>query len=418
MSAPELLPIGETPPVGLVPRRMLAQVVRQDRFGDPLTAFQVEEIDVPQPGPGEVLIAVMAAGINFNNVWAARGVPIDIIAGRQRAGGPWDYHIGGSDASGVVYSVGSGVTSVEVGDRVVVHPGWWTPSDPWVTGGRDPMLSASAKIWGYDAPSNFGSFGQFALAQAHQVLPKPPTLTWEEAAAATLVGTTAYRMLHGWPPNIVGEGDVVLVWGGSGGVGSQAIQLATLAGAIPVAVVSDARRGEYCEKLGAAGYIDRSAFNHWGEPPHWDDDEGQRVWSATAREFGKRIWEIVGERKNPSIVVEHPGEATLPTSIFVCERGGMVVICAGTTGYSGGVDLRYLWVQQKRLQGSHGTNDQQAAAYNNLLAARAVDPCVGQVLPFDQLARAHHDMGAGNEVFGNRVVLVGAPVPGLGGQDT
>jgi crotonyl-CoA carboxylase/reductase len=179
------------PPIGEVPPRMMAQVIRSDRLGDPRTAFQIEEVATPSPGPGQVLIGVMAAGVNFNNVWAARGVPVDVIAVRQRAGETYDFHIGGSDASGIVYAAGEDVANVHVGDEVIVHPGWWDANDPWVQRGKDPMISTSARIWGYD--TNFGAFGQFAIAQAHQVLPKAGRLTWEEAAAPTLVGTTAYR---------------------------------------------------------------------------------------------------------------------------------------------------------------------------------------------------------------------------------
>ena len=413
MTTLDIVGLGELPELGQVPSRMLAQVVRPARFGDPRTAFQVEEVPVPTPGPREVLVAVMAAGVNFNNVWAARGVPVDVIAQRQRAGDTWDFHVGGSDASGIVYAVGNEVQNVRVGDEVVVHPGWWDSNDPSVLAGRDPMLAATAKIWGYDA-ANFGAFAQFALAQDHQILPKPPQMSWESAAASMLVGTTAYRMMFGWPPHTVKKDDVVLVWGGSGGVGSQAIQLANHVGALAVAVVSDDARGEYCVKMGAVGYIDRRKFDHWGIPPHWDDKEGQAKWASGARAFGKSIWDIVGSRRNPALVIEHPGESTIPTSVFVCDTGGMVVVCAGTTGYSAMVDLRYLWVPQKRLQGSHGTNDEQARAYNQLLHDGAIDPCLGEVMTFDDLPRAHYEMGEGIEVFGNRVALVGAPAPGLG----
>ena len=216
-------------------------------------------------------------------------------------------------------------------------------------------------------------------------MPKADHLTWEEAAAPTLVGTTAYRMLFGWPGNTVQAGDVVLVWGGSGGLGSQAIQLVKHAGGIPVAVVSSDEKGEYCITLGAAGYIDRTEFNHWGMLAALDRRRRARRsgWTARARSAGK-IWEIVGERKNPAIVFEHPGEDTIPTSIFVCDGGGMVVICAGTTGYNATVDLRYHWVRQKRLQGSHVTNDEQAHAYNDLVRAGKIDPCMTRVLPFDR----------------------------------
>lgn len=410
----DLCPIGTLPELGDIPTRMLAQVVRQSRYGDPRSAFQIEEVPVPVPNPDEVLIGVMAAGINYNNVWAARGVPVDIIATRKRAFSTEDdFHIGGSDAAGVVYAVGDSVTSVSVGDRVVVHPGWWDPADPWVTAGRDPMCAPSARIWGYDGP-NYGAFGQFAVAQEHQILPKPSRLSWEEAAAPTLVGTTAYRMLFGWREHAVQRDDVVLVWGGSGGVGIQAIQLAKSQGARPVAVVSSAERGEYCVRFGALGYIDRTGFDHWGLPPHWSDTAGQRSWISSVRAFGARLWEVLGEKTNPRIVIEHPGEATIPTSAYLCDRGGMIVICAGTTGYTANIDLRYHWVHQKRLQGSHGTNDQQARAYHKLLRDGEIDPAVGQVLQFADIPQAHYDMGEGVEVFGNRVALVGSNEPGLG----
>jgi crotonyl-CoA carboxylase/reductase len=409
------VPVGSLPALGQVPERMMAQVIRQDRLGDPITAFQPEEVDTPQPREDEVLIAVMAAGINFNNVWAARGVPMDIIAQRQKATGDTAaFHIGGSDASGIVYQVGSAVEGLTVGDEVVVHHGWWDPADPWVVAGKDPMLAPSARIWGYDALRNYGSFAQFCIAQGHQVMPKANHLTWEQAASNTLVGTTAYRMLFGWPPNAVQPGDVVLVWGGSGGLGTQAIQLAKWAGGRPIAVASDAERGAYCESLGAIGWIDRREFTHWGTPPHWTDAEGQARWIAGVRAFGKRIWDIAGERVSPAIVFEHPGEATVPTSVVVCADGGMVVICAGTTGYSAVVDLRYHWSRQKRLQGSHGTNDVQAHAYNDLVREGVIDPALGRTLGFADIPRAHQEMMEGKHGVGNTAVLIGAPGISMG----
>lgn len=405
----EPVPVGELPPAGQIPAQMHAQVVRRERYGDPGKAFQTEIVKTPDLGPDEVLIAVMAAGINYNNVWAARGYPVDQIATRQRQGESEDFHVGGSDASGIVYAIGQNVTNVQVGDHVVIHPGWWSADDPWIARGRDPMIAPSARIWGYD--TNYGSFGQFARAQSHQVLPKAAQLSWEQAAAPTLVGATAYRMLHGWAGNTVTEGDVVLVWGGSGGLGTQAIQLVALAGATPVAVVSDPERGAYAQKFGAAGWINRRDFGHWGIPPLVDDKAGQKEWTQSGRAFGKRIWEIVGERKDPAIVFEHPGMATIPTSILVCEPGGMVVICAGTTGYDAMVDLRYHWTRQKRLQGSHGTNDAQATAYNELVLAGKIDPCLGRTIAFHEIGAAHAAMGRGEGVFGNVVALVGAAKP-------
>ncbi|MGH9034456.1 MAG: crotonyl-CoA carboxylase/reductase [Acidimicrobiia bacterium] len=405
-------PIGSIPPLGEIPSKMHAQVVRQSRYGEPATAFEVEVVDVPAIGPDEVLIAVMAAGINYNNVWAARGYPVDQVAIRQKQGEPEDFHVGGSDLSGIVYAVGDDVGNVSIGDHVVVHHGWWSPDDPWVQAGKDPMLAPSARIWGYD--TNFGSFGQFSRAQGHQVMPKADQLTWEEAAAPTLVGTTAYRMLFGWAPHVVEADDVVLVWGGSGGLGSQAIQLARHAGALPVAVVSDEERGRYAQKLGALGWINRRDYDHWGIPPRVDDAAGQKAWTAGARAFGKKLSEILGARRDPAIVFEHPGQDTIPTSIYLCATGGMVVICAGTTGYDAVVDLRYHWTRQKRLQGSHGTNDEQAQRYNDLVRQGDIDPCLGKVRPFTEIPAAHEAMARGEEVFGNTVCLVGAAEPGTG----
>src|SRR5205823_168325 len=149
------------------------------------------------------------------------------------------------------------------------------------------------------------------LVQSHQLMPKPPQLSWAEAAAYMLVGATAYRMLCGWPPHTVQPGEVVLIWGGSGGLGSQAIQIVKAKGGIPIAVASGEERGEFCRELGAVGYIDRNDFSHWGVLPDWRDNAAYGAWQESAREFGNRIWEILGEKKNPSIVFEHPGEATI-----------------------------------------------------------------------------------------------------------
>ncbi len=221
VSVKDVYEIGDVPPLGTVPKRMYAQVIRQERFGEPKQAFQVEKVDVPSLKPDEALVFVMAAGINYNNVWASRGVPVDVVKVHEREGDTSGFHVGGSDASGIVYAVGDEVTNVKVGDRVVVHCGWWDRDDPYIKGGGDPMIAPSARIWGYE--TNWGSFAQFAKVQAHQCMPKAEDLTLEDAAAPPVVGATAFRFLYGWAPNTVKERDVVLVWGGSGGLGSMAI---------------------------------------------------------------------------------------------------------------------------------------------------------------------------------------------------
>ena len=349
----EIYHLGEQPPLGVIPEKMHAFCVRQERFGEPKEAWQREIIRVPNIGPKDVLVYTMATGINYNNVWAALGYPVDVIAERQKKGEPEDFHAGGSDCAGIVWAAGSEVTQVKVGDEVVVHSGWWAPDDPWVLSGKDPMLAPSTRIWGYQ--TNYGGYCQFTKAQSHQCQSKPARLTWEEAACYMLCASTAYRMLMGWAPNVVEADDVVLVWGAAGGLGSMATQIVAARGGKAVAVVSDEDKRQFCLDNGAVGVINRAEFDHWGPMPDTTSKEWG-AWMKGARAFGKAIWDVLGERKNPKVVFEHPGESTLPTSGFVCDIGGMIVICAGTTGYNVTLDLRYHWMMQKRFQGSHLAN--------------------------------------------------------------
>jgi crotonyl-CoA carboxylase/reductase len=408
----DLYDLGEMPPLGTVPKTMHAFAVRQARFGQPRDAWQHEVINTPAIGDDEVLVYVMATGINYNNVWAALGYPVDVISERQKSLGETEnFHAGGSDCSGIVWAVGRNVGNVKTGDEVVVHSGWWPKDDPWVLSGRDPMLAETTRIWGYQ--TNYGSYCQFARAQAHQCLPKPKRLSWDEAGCYLLCASTAYRMLMGWQPNIVEKGDVVLVWGAAGGLGSMALQITREMGGRAVAVISDDGKKEFCLSHGAVGTINRNAFTHWSQMPGTESKE-YSDWVRGARAFGKAIWDAVGERVSPRIVFEHPGEATLPTSCFVAATGGMVVICAGTTGYNVTLDLRYHWMRQKRLQGSHLANDEQAAAVTGLIADGRIDPCLSRTYSFEEIGHAHQLMLDNKHPFGNMAALVNARKPGEG----
>ena len=408
----QLYELGDRPPLGEVPEKMHAWLIRADRFGKPTEAFQKEVVNTPAIADDEVLVHVMAAGINYNNVWAALGFPVNVIAARNKGGEPEDFHIGGSDASGIVYAVGKDVTNVKVGDEVVMHCGQWNRNCEWVQNGGDPMYSPSFKIWGYE--TNYGSFAQFTKVQGHQCMPKPKHMNWEEAAAYTLVAATAWRMLHGWGANSIKKGDVALIWGGAGGLGSMAIQIAKAVGATSVAMVSGEDKFDYCMKLGAKGCINRNDFDHWGMLPHWKDNAGYAKWLKGVRSFGAKIWEVLGEKRAPNIVFEHPGETTIPTSIFVCETGGMVVVCAGTTGYNATVDLRYLWMRQKRLQGSHFANTEQANQMNELALRGQLDPCMSRAFTYEELPIAHQLMHDNKHPHCNMSVLIGATEFGLG----
>jgi len=408
----ELYDIGDAPPVGEVPPKMHAWLIRGERFGQPMQSFAKEVTDVPDIKDDEVLVYVMAAGINYNNVWAGLGIPVNVIAARQKAGEKEDFHIGGSDASGIIYKVGKDVTNVKVGDEVVVHCGRWSRDCPMVNAGVDPMYSPTYRIWGYE--TNYGSFAQFTKVQGQQCMPKPKHMTWEEAAAYTLVGATAWRMIHGWPEHAIKKGDPVLIWGGAGGLGSMAIQIVKAVGGIPIAVVSGTDKFDYCLNLGAKGCINRRDFDHWGMLPHWKDNVGYAEWLKGVRKFGAAFWEVLGEKRSPTMVFEHPGESTIPTSMFVCDTGGMVVICAGTTGFNATVDLRYLWMRQKRFQGSHFANGEQSNAMNQLALDGRLNPCMSRAFTYDEVPLSHQLMHENKHPHGNMSVLIGAPDFGLG----
>lgn len=399
-----LYEVGEMPPLGHVPSQMYAWAIRRERHGEPDTAFQIEVVDIPQVGAQDVLVLVMAAGVNYNGVWAGLGVPISPFDVHKA-----DYHIAGSDASGIVWAVGEKVTRWKVGDEVVIHCNQDDGDDEECNGG-DPMFSTSQRIWGYETPD--GSFAQFTSVQSQQLMPRPKHLTWEESACYTLTLATAYRMLFGHHPHELKPGQNVLVWGASGGLGSYAIQLINTAGANAIGVISDEDKREFVLGLGAAGVINRKDFKCWGQLPTVNSPE-YKTWFGEVRKFGKAIWDITGKGVNVDMVFEHPGESTFPVSTFVCKKGGMVVICAGTTGYNLTMDARYVWMNQKRIQGSHFAHLKQAAAANKLMVERRLDPCMSEVFSWDEIPKAHIKMRRNEHKPGNMAVLVQAPRTGL-----
>ena len=386
---------------GTLPERMTAWVIRQEREGEPIDAFQLEDIEVPQPAAFEVVVRVMAAGVNFNNVWASLGKPVSVF----RYHPDEDHHIGGSDASGVVWKVGPGVTRWKVGDEVIIHCNQASYEDPEVHG-LDPMAAPSQKIWGYE--TTWGSFAQFTKVQAQQLLPKPQNLTWEEAASYGLVYFTAWRMLM--TRCNLQAGQKVLIWGAAGGLGVFATQICKAAGAECVGVVNSDEKGKLVMELGAKGFINRNEFagmmRKGGETP-----EEEKARFKESRRFGKAVSEILGDA--PDIVFEHVGAATFPTSVLTVKPFGKVVICAGTTGFNLDFDVRYLWMKQKEIVGSHFANAYECLKANELIESGAIRPVLWRTLGFDGVAEAHQLM-KDNKHAGKISILVGAEKEGLG----
>jgi crotonyl-CoA carboxylase/reductase len=374
---------------------MEAWVIRPDRLGDPKDAMQLERIEVPEPGPGEVLVRVMAAGVNYNGVWASLGLPVSIF----RYTG-YDFHIAGSDASGIVERVGPGVTRWKPGDEVVIHCNQ-SCGECAECNGLDPMACTQQRIWAYE--TNWGSFAELCKVQSQQLLRKPPALTWEEAASYGLTYFTAYRMLVDRAQ--IKAGDNVLIWGAGGGLGSFAVQLCKLYGANAIAVVSSDDKVALVRELGAHAVIDRRQF------ALHDPDTGERNFDEIKR-FGKAIRELTGGA-DCDVVFEHVGAATFYTSVFVCRTFGKIVICGATSGFTLDFDVRYLWMRQKTILGSHFANAYQCQRANTLIAEGKIHPVLSRVFPWSECPLPHQLMKENSHV-GKMVVLVGAEREGEG----
>lgn len=379
---------------------------------DPRKSLHVSDVPVPELAPDEAYVAVMASSINFNTVWTSIFEPLPTFAFLDRLGkeSAWGarhnlpYHIVGSDASGVVLQVGSAVRNWKPGDRVTVHCNFVDDQDP--TAHDDSMLAANQRIWGFE--SNFGGLADLALVKANQLMPKPAHLTWEEAAVNALTNSTSYRMLVSHNGVAMKQGDVVLIWGASGGLGGYAVQYVLNGGGIPVGVVSNPDKVKLLHELGCEHVIDRKEKNYrfWKDEHTQDESEWRRL--------GKDIRALVGE--DPNIVFEHPGRQTMGASVFVCARGGTVVTCAATSGYMIEYDNRHLWMKLKTIKSSHFANYKEAWEANRLIAKGMIQPILSAVYPLEQVGEAayqiHHNLHEGK--IG---VLCLAPEEGLGVDD-
>ena len=382
---------------------MTAWVLRPEREGDLATAYEIEEVETPEPGPFEVVVRVMAAGLNFNSIWAALAEPVSVFAYGDHP--EWGHHIGGSDASGIVWKVGVGVKKWKPGDEVVIHANQASYEDPEVHG-LDPLAAPSQLGYGYQ--TTWGTFAQFCKVQAQQLLPKPANLSWVDASAYGVTHFTSYRMLIDQCD--LQPGQNVLIWGAAGGLGVFATQLCQAAGANAVGIVSSAEKGRLVERLGAVGYIDRNEFSGMIRRGGESAAE-ERVRAAVSRAFAMRVKEVLGDA--PDVVFEHVGREVFPTSVFTAKPFGKVVICGATTGFQLDFDVRYLWMRQKQIIGSHAFNAYECWRANELIAEGKIRPVMWRAFRFDDLPEAHSLMEA-NRHIGKLSLLVGASDSGQG----
>jgi crotonyl-CoA reductase len=290
------------------------------------------------------------------------------------------------------------------GDRVTIHCNYVDDQDP--SAHDDSMLAANQRIWGFE--TNFGGLADLTVVKANQLMPKPAHLTWEEAAVNALCNSTSYRMLVSQNGAAMKQGDTMLIWGATGGLGGYACQYALNGGGIPVGVVSSADKVELLHEMGVEAVIDRKAagYKFWKDEHTQDESEWRRL--------GKDIRGLIGE--DPWIVFEHPGRQTMGASVFVCARGGTVVTCAATSGYMIEYDNRHLWMKLKSIKSSHFANYKEAWEANRLIAKGMIQPILSSVHTLENTGEAayqvHHNLHEGK--IG---VLCLAPEEGLGIDD-
>jgi crotonyl-CoA reductase len=380
---------------------------------DPRKSLHVDDVPVPELGPGEALVAVMASAINYNTVWTSIFEPLPTFAFLERYGKlsplakrhDLPYHIVGSDLAGVVLKTGVGVHAWKPGDEVVAHCLSVELEGP--DGHNDTMMDPEQRIWGFE--TNFGGLAEIALVKSNQLMPKPAHLTWEEAASPGLVNSTAYRQLVSRNGAGMKQGDNVLIWGASGGLGGFATQYALNGGAVPVCVVSSQEKAAICRQMGAELIINRSerAYRFWKDEHTADPREWRR--------FGSDIRDLTGG-EDVDIVFEHPGRETFGASVYAARKGGTIVTCASTTGYLHEYDNRYLWMSLKRIIGSHFANYRESWEANRLIAKGMIHPTLSRTYPLTEVGQAaldvHHNLHQGKVG-----VLCLAPEEGLGVRD-
>jgi crotonyl-CoA reductase len=410
---------GETLATTPMPTTTRAVFVRRDEQAmfegtaskdkDPRRSLHVDEVELPELAPDEVFVAVMASSINFNTVWTSIFEPLSTFGFLDRLGKEsyWgkrhalDYHVVGSDAAGVILRAGSAVRNWKIGDEVTVHCNYVDDQDP--SSHDDSMRGDNQRIWGFE--TNFGGLADITVVKANQLMPKATHLTWEEAAINALCNSTAYRMLvsHNGAP--VTQGDKVLIWGASGGLGSFAVQHVLNSGGTPIGVVSSENKVDTLHELGCEYVINRREkdYQFWKDEHTQDETEWRR--------FGKDIRALVGD--DPDIVFEHPGRFTMGASVFVTKRAGTIVTCAATSGYMIEYDNRHLWMKLKTIKGSHFSNYREAWSANQTIIDGKVVPPLSAVFELEQVGEATRQLQL-NQHEGKIAILCAAPSEGLG----
>jgi NADPH:quinone reductase-like Zn-dependent oxidoreductase len=312
--------------------------------------LHVAEVPEPEIADDEVLVRVKACALNHLDLWIRGGLPgikfpLPLILG--------------SDISGVVEKVGRVVRNTSPGEEVVLSPALSCMYCEYCLSGRDNLCSQYQTI-GYRTP---GGYAEYVKVPFVNILPKPPNLTFVEAASIPLVFLTAWHMLIDRVN--LRPGEIVLVHAAGSGVGTAAIQIAKLMGARVLATASTNEKIEKAKELGA--------------------DEGINY---QEHDFLQEVRRLT-DKRGVDVVFEHTGESTWQKSIRSLVRGGRLVTCGATSGYQGNLDIRYLFSKQISLHGSYMGSKPELMEVMKFVAAGKLKPVVDRTLPLERAADAH-----------------------------
>jgi len=322
-----------------------------------------EEITDPAIKPDQVLVQIKAAAINHLDIWVRRGIPGISLP-----------MILGSDAAGIIKKVGQGVSDFIVGDAVIINPLLFCGKCEACNNGRENECSSIGII----GESTDGTNCEFIAVDQRNLRKKPDNIDFESAASFPLAGQTAYQMLINRAQ--VKEGDTVLVWGSSSGVGSFGLQIAKAIGCNVIATSGSAVKCKQASDLGADISLN-----------HYEDD----------------ILGTVKDYTNGSgvdVVFEHSGASTWDVSMKILGKNGRVVTCGATTGPKVSIDLRYIFFKQQSILGSTMGNVQALDAVNELIQTDKIKPIVDEIFSMEKIADAHKHLENSNQ-FG-KVVLI------------
>ena len=306
-----------------------------------LDVLRYGEVETPEPGPGQVRVAVEACSLNYHDVFTRRGMP------GIKTPLPM---IPGCDAAGTVDSVGDGVSGWASGDRVLVDPVQWSED------GRITMIGDTA----------WGAYAEYVIVDARQLMALPDGVSAVDASCLPVAYGTAHRML--FTRGGLTEGETIFVLGASGGVGTCCVLLAKMAGATVIAAAGSAEKCEALEALGADKTVDYSTT-----------DIAKYTKAETGSLFAGGGWDVV---------VNFTGGDTWPTTLRMVKQGGRLLTCGATAGYNPATDIRFIWTAEMDIRGSNGWKRSDLDALVAMVDDGRLKPVVDSVMPLEEGAEA------------------------------